>query len=57
MARKIRTTISVDVEDAEYLRSLAKSQGLSLADVCRLALKQWISQRKAAKTSQKQQQS
>jgi negative regulator of replication initiation len=57
MAKKIRTTISVDVEDAEYLRSLAKSQGLSLADVCRLALKQWINQRKAAKTSQNQQQS
>jgi hypothetical protein len=55
MAKKIRTTISVDMEDSDYLRSLAKSQGLSLADVCRLALKQWINQRKAAKTSQKQQ--
>jgi hypothetical protein len=57
MAKKIRTTISLDVEDAEYLRSLAKSQGLSLADICRLALKQWINQRKAAKTSQTPQQS
>jgi hypothetical protein len=57
MAKKIRTTISLDVEDAEYLHSLAKSQGLSLADVCRLALKQWISIRKAQKTSQNQQQS
>jgi len=53
MAKKIRTTISLDVEDAEYLRSLAKSQGLSLADVCRLALKQWISMRKQAKTNNK----
>jgi len=37
----VARSFSVDVEDAEYLRSLAKSQGLSLADVCRLALKQW----------------
>ena len=57
MAKKIRTTISLDVEDAEYLHSLAKSQGLSFSDVCRLALKQWISVRKAQKTSRKQQQS
>jgi negative regulator of replication initiation len=57
MAKKIRTTISVDVEDSDYLRSLAKSQGLSFSDVCRLALKQWISMRKAQKTSQNQQQS
>ena len=57
MAKKIRTTISLDVEDAEYLRSLAKSQGLSFSDVCRLARAQWISMRKAQKTSQNQQQS
>jgi hypothetical protein len=57
MVKKIRTTISLDMEDAEYLRSLAKSQGLSLADICRLALKQWINQRKAIKTSQTPKQS
>jgi hypothetical protein len=49
MAKKIRTTISLDVEDAEYLSNLAKSQGLSFSDVCRLALKQWIKQRKTPK--------
>jgi hypothetical protein len=41
----------------EYLKSLAKSQGLPVSAIIRVALRQWINQRKAAKTSQKQQQS
>jgi hypothetical protein len=47
--KKVRTTISLDMEDFQYLGNLAKSQGLSFSDVCRLALKQWINQRKTQK--------
>jgi len=57
MAKKIRTTISLDVEDAEYLRKFAENKGLSLSDVVRLLLKEQIAQRKAQKTSQTPKQS
>jgi hypothetical protein len=44
--RKVRTTVCLDAEDYNYLRQLARSQGLSFADVVRFALKQWVSQRR-----------
>jgi negative regulator of replication initiation len=49
MVKKVRTTISLDMEDYQYLSNLAKSQGLSFSDIVRLSLKQWINQRKSAK--------
>jgi hypothetical protein len=57
MARKVRLSIALDMEDYQYVKQLAQSKGLSLCDVIRLGTKDWINQRKAAKTSQNQQQS
>jgi hypothetical protein len=57
MVRNVRTSVNINKEDMTYLQSLAESQGLPVSAIIRVALKQWINQRKAAKTSQNQQQS
>jgi hypothetical protein len=37
------------MEDYQYVKQLAQSKGLSLCDVVRLGLKDWINQRKTSK--------
>jgi hypothetical protein len=49
MARKVRLSIALDMEDYQYVKQLAQSKGLSLCDVVRLGLKEWIKQRKTPK--------
>jgi len=49
MARKVRLSIALDMEDYQYVKQLAQSKGLSLSDVVRLGLKDWINQRKTSK--------
>jgi len=47
MVRKVRLSIALDKEDYDYVKQLAQSKGLSISDVVRLGLKDWISQRRA----------
>jgi hypothetical protein len=57
MVKKVRLSVALDKVDYDYVKELAQSKGLSLCDVIRLGIKDWINQRKAAKTSQTPQQS
>ena len=49
MVRKVRLSIALDMEDYQYVKQLAQSKGLSLCDVVRLGIKDWINQRKTPK--------
>jgi len=53
MAKSPRFSIVVDKEDYEYLKGLAKTFGLSLSNMCRFAIREWVRERKK-KTSQNQ---
>jgi Arc/MetJ-type ribon-helix-helix transcriptional regulator len=49
MVKKVRLSVALDKEDYDYVKELAQSKGLSLCDVVRLGLKEWIKQRKTPK--------
>jgi len=49
MVKKVRLSVALDKEDYDYVKELAQSKGLSLCDVVRLGLKEWINQRKMLK--------
>jgi len=49
MAKKVRLSVALDKEDYDYVKELAQNKGLSLCDVVRLGLKEWIKQRKTPK--------
>jgi len=42
MEKRARITISLDKEDYQFVKGLAKSKGLSFSDVARLLLKESI---------------
>jgi len=49
MVRKVRLSVALDKEDYDYVKQLAYSKGLSLSDIIRLGIKDWINQRKSVK--------